>query len=101
MQSLVPDGAGGFYAASAEFTLQSGTVPARYWLSRFALTGLPAAGWTLQGVPLQSTLTFREDLHCSADSLGGFFASWDDGNAGGGDIYATRILPDGSLAPGW
>ena len=98
---IIPDGTGGFYAASAEFTIASGTVPARYWLARFAPTGVPATGWTLQGVPLQSTLTFREDLRCSADSLGGVYASWDDGNAQGSDIYATRILPNGTVAPGW
>ena len=98
---LLPDRAGGFYAASAEFTIASGTVPARYWLARFAPTGVPATGWTLQGVPLQSTLTSREDLRCSADSLGGVYASWDDGNAQGSDIYATRILPNGTVAPGW
>ena len=98
---LLPDAVGGLYAASSEFTVQSGTVPARYWLARFDPNGVPAAGWTLGGVPLQSTLTSRSDLHCSADSLGGVFASWDDGNSQGGDIYATRALPDGTTAAGW
>ena len=98
---LLPDAMGGLFAASAEFTTQSGTVPARYWVARFAPNGVPAAGWTLQGIPLQTTLTIREDLHCSADSMGGMLASWDDGNAQGGDIYATRILANGSVAPGW
>ena len=101
LAGFVPDRAGGFYVPSAEFTIQSGTVPARYWLTRFAAGGVPAAGWTLQGVPLQSTPTFREEFRCSADSLGGFYASWDDGNAQGGDVYATHILSDGSRAPGW
>src|SRR4029079_7345638 len=42
-----------------------------------------------------------EDLHCAADSLGGVLACWDDGNAQGGDIYGTHILPNGNVAAGW
>ena len=97
---LEPDGAGGVYAASAEFTGET-INPNRYWVSRFAPNGVPATGWTLQGVPLQATLGYRPDLHCAADSVGGLLASWDDANAQGGDIYATRILPNGTVAPGW
>src|SRR5678809_599515 len=87
--------------ARAAYTVQSGLEPARFWVSRFAPNGVPAGGWTLQGVSMQATLSFRGDLHCAADSMGGVFASWDDGDAQGGDIYATHILPNGSVAPGW
>ena len=99
IRGLVPDGAGGFYAASAQFSAQSYEV--RYWVSRFAPNGVPAQGWSPQGVPLQTTLHVRDDLRCSADFVGGFLASWDDGDAQGGDIYGTRVLPNGSIAPGW
>ena len=92
------DGSGGFYTSSVEFNVEGSEV--RYWLSRFTPSGVPAAGWTMNGLPLQSTTAYRGELSCAPDLLGGVFAAWDD-NAQGGDIYAVRILPNGSVAPGW
>ena len=35
------------------------------------------------------------------DGTGGFFVVWSDGRSGDNDIYAQRILADGTIAPGW
>jgi len=98
---IVPDGSGGFYAASGEYTQNSIPAALRFWLSRFTTSGAPALGWTTAGIPLQSTIGDRNEISCTADSMGGFIACWDDGNSAGADIYAVRILPSGSVAPGW
>jgi hypothetical protein len=100
-RDLLPDGSGGLYVSSAELTPSSIPAALRFWLSHLTATGVPVAGWTLAGIPLQSAIGDRNELSCAADSAGGVLACWDDGNSAGGDIYALRILPNGSVAPGW
>lgn len=96
-QQILPDGVGGFFATTAEVTALSYPEAIRYWVCRFDSNGVPSTGWTSNGVPLQASSGFRINLSSAADSLGGVLASWDDGNG----IYANRVLPNGSIAPGW
>ena len=99
-EQLLPDGTGGFYATGKELTAQSYPEAIRYWVYRYDSNGVPSTGWTSNGVPLQASSGLRNDLSSAADSLGGVLASWDGGNSSG-DVYANRILPNGSVAPGW
>lgn len=72
------------------------------------------AGWSLTGVPLctfstQAGLTRCVDAyHCRnyssviSDGSGGAIVAWTDFRADTtGDIYAQRVLHDGTIAPGW
>src|SRR5262249_24972484 len=40
-------------------------------------------------------------FHAAPDRLGGAFAAWSDRRSGGLDVYASRILADGTLASGF
>jgi len=100
-EDLLPDGVGGLYATAYETTPLTSPEDARYWVYRYDSNGVPSTGWTSNGVPLQATASLRNELSSAADSLGGVLASWDDGNSFGGDVYANRVLPNGSIAPGW
>ena len=72
---------------------------------RITASGEIAAGWPQDGV-LVSTAPGAQYLSMSRvkpDGMGGFLAAWTDGRnyPSDHDVYAQRILADGSVAPGW
>jgi hypothetical protein len=61
-----------------------------------------STGWTSQGVPVRAGLggeAIRQQM--IAGESGGAVLTWQDDRAGKEGIYAQRIAPDGSVAPGW
>lgn len=98
IRGVVADGSGGGYLATARGT--------GYFLYRFAAEGSLAPHWPVTGVTVRDAPEARQALYVSSDGLGGTLLAWADyrnywteGTAS--DVYAMRILPDGSRAPGW
>jgi hypothetical protein len=97
----VPDGAAGFYVASAT---RSGGADLEYSVQRFQFSGTRAAGWPVDGIRVCTAPGHRYDLQAVTDGLGGMLLAWYDyrpSPSGSSEIYAMRVLPDGSRAPGW
>ncbi|MEO5619037.1 MAG: T9SS type A sorting domain-containing protein [Candidatus Eisenbacteria bacterium] len=93
------DGATGIYVLSTDANPYY-AVETNFYLHRFGPTGAPAPGWTTNGIVGCDAAGFRDGHELVPDGRGGAFAAWYD-SRGGAEIYAIRILPDGSLAPGW
>ncbi len=96
-----PDGAGGFYAACGSVVPQG---IRDYVVQRFTFAGTVAPGWPDSGIVVCDASNVREGLVVSPDGLGGLLLAWYDyrpSQAGYSEIYAARVLPDGSFPPGW
>ncbi len=96
-----PDGAGGFYVACATGTFAG---VKEYFVQRFTFAGTVAPGWPDSGILVCDAPNVREGLVVSPDGLGGLLLAWYDyrpSPAGYSEIYAARVLPDGSFPPGW
>lgn len=98
IQTMTRDEAGGFYLVTA--TASQGFA-AHYFLHRFSFDGQRAAGWPTQGFVVCDALNIREGMRVALDSEGGLLMTWYDYRTPGGEIYASRVLPSGVLAPGW
>ena len=61
------------------------------------------AAWIPGGNPIGTGAGAQSGASLSTDGGGGAFVVWHDGRRGvpNTDLYATRILADGSIAPGW
>ena len=98
----VADHAGGFYAGAA--TLDPVYYDdAEYLVQRFSFAGTRASGWPEGGLRVCAAPGVRVGLKMVEDGLSGALLTWQDERAvfGGGEIYTTRVLPEGALAPGW
>jgi len=96
---VVSDGNGGAYVAWKD----ERSLDWDLYVQRILYVGSIPAGWPVGGLPLctiqgQQTL---EDL--IPDNLGGVIATWTDPRSTDGPrgIYASRVLPSATLAPGW
>jgi hypothetical protein len=56
--------------------------------------------WPADGLPIAIAPSAQYFLDMAEDREGGALIVWDDYRSGA-QIYASRIRPDGSLAPGW
>lgn len=97
--SPVPDGLAGAYAAIAS----PGLVTVRHFLS----DGTPDPAWPGAGVEVCDAAG-NKYAQAGSDWAGGAFVMWTDArNADEStiffprELYGTRVLPDGSIAPGW
>ncbi len=96
---IAPDGAGGFYVGSSTFTQFDF---AEHWVDRFDFSGTRAAGWPVEGAKVCGAQGERDPPAVAPDGLGGLLLGWSDFRGPGpAVIFASRVLPDGSLAPGW
>jgi len=97
----VTDGAAGVLAAW-EDTRASAMVSDIY-VQRLTSAGAVAPGWPGNGlvVSLSSGLRLAYSPSLASDAAGGAFVAWEDYRSLNGDIYASRVTSDGSLAPGW
>ncbi|MBI5169861.1 MAG: T9SS type A sorting domain-containing protein [Candidatus Eisenbacteria bacterium] len=96
-QSLA-DGAGGLFLAwerygdtavydiCAQHVLANGTVDSR---------------WPATGRVVCAAAGSQSDPRLASDLAGGIVVGWTDDRAGNGDVYAARVLADGSLDPAW
>ncbi len=97
-----PDRAGGFYVACG-FVPPGYIGDSEYYVQRFTFDGQVVPGWPAGGLLVCAAAQDRFGLAAETDGFGGLLLSWYDYRdpRGGSDIYASRVLPSGSLAPGW
>lgn len=91
--SIAGDGLGNVYLAWA--TISGSDV----YLQRLTSTGTVSAGWPADGLLICGAPGVQDVPALIADSAGAFVV-WEDSRTFY-DIYGTRILADGSRAPGW
>jgi hypothetical protein len=98
---VATDGAGGFYLCSAT---DYGGSDLEYYVQRWRFTGTTVPGWPAGGIKVCSAAGTRAGLEAVADGFGGVLLAWWDGRPSPShstEIYALRVRPDGSRAPGW
>ncbi|MGH7724197.1 MAG: T9SS type A sorting domain-containing protein [Candidatus Eiseniibacteriota bacterium] len=99
---ILPDGTGGFYVASS--VIDSHAEDVEYFVERFTLDGDPYLGWPAGGVRVCAAPGTRLGLTIASDGLGGVLLTWVDDRPSASnsyEIFASRVLPNGTIAPGW
>jgi len=92
-EEIVSDGAGG--AIIAWYDCRAGSWWDSY-VQRIRADGTPA--WTIDGVPVCNVHSDHYGAQPVSDGAGGAIVVWQDGRNGKPDIYAQRILADGTVA---
>jgi len=101
--AAVADGAGGVIVVWSESSRDSIGIPTgRAFALRVTSAGVPAPGWPAQGVAICGPLDGQGMTGAVGDGAGGIITVWDDlrdyeAGAGNSDIYAARVLADGSV----
>ena len=105
---IISDGVGGAYFAWIDRRDGMTTGVDHIYLQRITATGAIAHGWTTNGIPVCPTPGDQDLPKLALDGVGGVFAVWEDYRRGRPadyngqvDIYAERILADGTVAAGW
>ena len=103
---IVLDGTGGVIVVWLDMRGDIATLSDIY-AQRVLGDGTIAPGWPADGLPLCTMPGPQVNPVIAPDGAGGAFVAWEDYRTGGGtgsiygDIYATRVMADGTLAPGW
>lgn len=105
---MAADGAGGAYVAWTDTRNEapSGSRDDTY-LQRITAGGEIAPGWPPDGLPVCTAADGQYPSTLALDQAGGLFVAWEDYRGlnlvpgTGGDVYVSRFLADGSIAPGW
>ncbi len=76
------------------------------YAQRVTAEGTIAPGWPEDGLPLCTSPGYQVNAALASDGAGGAIVVWEDERdatteAPYADIYATRVTPDGTIAPGW
>jgi hypothetical protein len=104
IRAVARDDAGGFFAVRRT-PGPSPDFDGAYYLLRFTFDGVLAAGWPAGGVLVCNPPGIRAGVRIDGDGAGGALLSWYDYrppyDLTGGEIFAARVLFDGTLAPGW
>jgi hypothetical protein len=99
---VLPDPSGGFYLVAGTPSPTSLGDEQKYSVLRFQLDGAPAPGWPVGGVLVcDPAAGSRQSPNAIGDGFGGVLMDWYDDRLGGYDIYASRVLPAGTLAAGF
>lgn len=101
--TIVSDGSGGALVAW-EDGRNGGALTSQKDLFAGHMTalGLPDTAWTVNGELLALVPGFDQvSPQAVSDLNGGAIVTWLDARNGTSDLYAMRILADGTLAPGW
>ncbi|NOT33720.1 MAG: T9SS type A sorting domain-containing protein [Candidatus Eisenbacteria bacterium] len=104
--TLATDGNGGVYVLWRDWRDRLAPNAADVYAQHFRYDGTLAPGWPADGLSLtsapgvQSVTGFRWAL---PDGEGGLLAPFFDGSSPNPnkDMFATRVRPDGTFAPGW
>lgn len=96
MAQMLPDGAGGAFALFTD--KRSGNED--IYLQRTNSAGQTASGWPSTGFQVCSVVSRKLEPQMVSDNSGGVIVVWADYRPGNGDIYAQRVLGNGTLAGG-
>ncbi len=97
---MVSDGAGGAYLGLGKVAPDYSGYENLYVL-RITGSGAPAPGWPAGGLLVCNAPDTRNDLRMAPDGSGGAIMQWDDYRGLYSEVYAVRLAPDGTRAPGW
>lgn len=92
------DLAGGFYVVWED--TRAGVQPDLYGL-RISAAGTRAPGWAANGNAISTAVGWQRMPQVCSDGSGGVIVTWMDQRNDPNDIYAQRLLSDGTVAPGW
>src|SRR6267378_6258300 len=99
---IAPDGQGGAFVV---WTVYRSSTELELFGTRIAADGTFGPGWPSDGTPICMAPGSNPYLDAAApDGQGGAFFVWEDGRNNATDqldIYVQRIMPDGTIAPGW
>ena len=102
VEGLVADGLGGVLLSMQD--LRSQVTHHDVYLQRFMPDGSLASEWPADAVPVAPAPRTQLLSRSLADGTGGALVVWEDKRAGLvdiADIYAQRVMSDGTIAPGW
>lgn len=94
---LMSDGGGGAIAVWQDYRRNSYDIYAQ----RLLADGSTASGWKVGGVPVCTAAGHQHAPRLAPDGEGGAFIAWWDTRGLSYDVYAQRLLSNGSIAPGW
>ncbi|HEY2956535.1 MAG TPA: T9SS type A sorting domain-containing protein [Candidatus Eisenbacteria bacterium] len=98
---LASDGEGGVIVAWGRGSNATGS---EVWAQRITWWGELTAGWPVNGKRVAPAAGTWAPSGMAPDGAGGAYIGWMHGydvNFADADVYAIRILSDGSVAPGW
>lgn len=96
LAQVLSDGAGGAFFLFTD--MRNGTEDV--YLQRLAATGSVAGGWPSTGLRVAAVSGRKLEPQIVGDGSGGVIAVWADFRSGNADIYAQRVLGNGTLAGG-
>jgi hypothetical protein len=98
---LLSDGSGGAFMSWSSGPDDAGQI----YVQRITSQGDPAPGWPPGGVAAASFTGNRVRGPMVSDGNGGVFIGWSESRVASGatdaDVYAQRVLGNGTIAPGW
>src|SRR5262249_61673169 len=97
--AFVSDGAGGASAVWGDFHF--GSTDMDIYAQHVLANGTLDARWPVNGVPVSTALGIQDAPVIVGDGSGGAIIAWVDWRNGPSDVYASRIMNSGQLAPGW
>ena len=97
---VAPDGQGGVYVTWRE-AKNYPTLREDVYLQRLTSQGALTPGWPEEGIAVSAFPNTQVPLSIALGVDGSALIAWQDFRNGSPDIYAQKILPDGSVAPGW
>ncbi|MBI5709922.1 MAG: T9SS type A sorting domain-containing protein [Candidatus Eisenbacteria bacterium] len=98
--AAVADGAGGVHVAWEDG--RAGVAqPTLVYVMRLTSAGVPAGGWTVNGVAAATATGSQYVPAVATDGASGTIVVWEDYRQADADIYAQRLTAGGAVAPGW
>jgi len=91
--SAASDGSGGMLVAW--------TAGGDIYVQRLTSSGAVASGWPVNGLIVCNATGSQTDAALLGDGAGGAIVAWTDARGANLDIYATRVLGNATIAPGW
>lgn len=98
--AVVSDGTGGAYVAWND-DRDYPTTQRDLYLQHLTATGAVWPGWPADGLPVGPQAGSQGSPRMLPDGSGGVVITWSQATYDLPDVLATRILADGTVAPGW
>lgn len=96
---VLADLVGGVYVAWED--VRDGSQSYDIYCTRVTANGTIAYGWPASGRLVCGAQSDQQSPVLCTDAIGGAYVAWQDYRNWQWDIFVTRLLADGSFAPGW